>query len=350
MRLFSIYPFFMILLSLFLFACDVHEWPDETPEPPKPGHVSVELRLDFTSDRAELPDYKTIVVGATRAADLPSYETRYQVRVFRMGADSLFETVPCQTLSFSHAEIESLGYRMTLDLPEGDYRFMAWADFVEPGGKSDLFYDTEDFASIKLRGEHVGNNDFRDAFRGVLETGLYTSTDGGRQKLTVSMCRPLAKFRFVTTDVEEFKEYYLRSILQNAIPGKDELKDAIDMTKFRIVFLYDGFMPSTYNMHTDRPVDVRTGVSFPSVLTDIKDGEAIMGFDYVIVGEGDAGVSVTVACHDENGKRLSGIDGIKVPLQRGRLTTVRGNFLTTRSSGNVQIDSSFDGKFDIEIK
>ena len=120
MRLFSIYPFFMILLSLFLFACDVHEWPDETPEPPKPGHVSVELRLDFTSDRAELPDYKTIVVGATRAADLPSYETRYQVRVFRMGADSLFETVPCQTLSFSHAEIESLGYRMTLDVPEGD--------------------------------------------------------------------------------------------------------------------------------------------------------------------------------------------------------------------------------------
>ena len=98
MRLFSIYPFFMILLSLFLFACDVHEWPDETPEPPKPGHVSVELRLDFTLDRAELPDYKTIVVGATRAADLPSYETRYQVRVFRMGADSLLETVPCQTL------------------------------------------------------------------------------------------------------------------------------------------------------------------------------------------------------------------------------------------------------------
>ena len=111
-----------------------------------------------------------------------------------------------------------------------------------------------------------------------------------------------------------------------------------------------GLDPYVGYMHTDRPVDVRTGVSFPSVLTDIKDGEAIMGFDYVIVGEGDAGVSVTVACHDENGKRLSGIDGIKVPLQRGRLTTVRGNFLTTRSSGNVQIDSSFDGKFDIEIK
>ena len=142
----------------------VHEWPDETPEPPKPGHVSVELRLDFTSDRAELPDYKTIVVGATRAADLPSYETRYQVRVFRMGADSLFETVPCQTLSFSHAEIESLGYRMTLDLPEGDYRFMAWADFVSQAARANLFYDTEDFASIELRGEHVGTMIFEMLF------------------------------------------------------------------------------------------------------------------------------------------------------------------------------------------
>ena len=48
MRLFSIYPFFMILLSLFLFACDVHEWPDETSEPPKPDHLSVVLRLVFS--------------------------------------------------------------------------------------------------------------------------------------------------------------------------------------------------------------------------------------------------------------------------------------------------------------
>ena len=62
-----------------------------------------------------------------------------------------------------------------------------------------------------------------------------------------------ARIEDAHADVEEFKEYYLRSILQNATPGKDELKDAIDMTKFRIVFLYDGFMPSTYNMHTDRP-------------------------------------------------------------------------------------------------
>lgn len=50
-----------------------------------------------------------------------------------------------------------------------------------------------------------------------------------------------------------------------------------------------------------------------------------------------------------NGKRLSGID-VHGAAPKRRLTTVRGNFLTTRSSGNVQIDSSFDGKFDIEIK
>lgn len=47
MRLFSIYPFFMILLSLFLFACDVHEWPDETSEPPKPDHVIGRASVGF---------------------------------------------------------------------------------------------------------------------------------------------------------------------------------------------------------------------------------------------------------------------------------------------------------------
>ena len=103
-------------------------------------------------------------------------------------------------------------------------------------------------------------------------------------------------------------------------------------------------------MHTDRPVDVRTGVSFPSVLTDIKDGEAIMGFDYVIVGEGDAGVSLTEACHEENRKRHTRNNGNKQPLQTRTLPTQTPTNPPTRSSGNVQIDSSFDGKFDIEIK
>ena len=346
-------PFVAMLLALFLTACDVHEWPEEVSRPPvPPGHVSLDLRLNFAFDRAELPDYRTITVGATRAA-APSYETRYQVRIFRMGADSLFETSPCERLSFGHAELEKLGYHTSLRLEEGRYRLMAWTDFTEAGSQEDLFYDTADFASIALRGEsHAANNDYRDAFRGVLETDL--RVEEGNQSvhdtLTIEMRRPLAKFRFITTDVEEFKDYYLRSILQSASPDPDALKDAIDMTKFRVVFSYGGFMPYIYNMYTDRPVDVRTGVSFPSVLTDIEDGEATMGFDYVMVGEGDSGVSLSVAFYDEDGKRLSGINGIQVPLQRGKLTTVRGKFLTASSSGNVQIDPSFDGEFDIEIQ
>lgn len=350
MRAVALYPFWVILLALFLPACDVHEWPEEEPEPPMPGEVKFDLQLDFAFDRAELPDYKTIVIGTTRAADLSSYKARYQIRIFRMGTDSLFETTPCQTLSFNHAVAEALGYRNTLRLPEGRYRFMAWTDFSE--NMDDHFYGTADFASIALQGEeHAGNNDFRDAFRGTLEADIRVAADSSARKtLTVDMRRPLAKFRFVTTDVEEFKSDYLRSQQQNGATKAGESEDVIDMTKFSVRFSYEGFMPSVYNMYTDRPVDVKTGVSFPSVLTDIKDGEATMGFDYVMVGEGDAGVSVAVALYDEDGTRLSGVDNIRVPLRRGKLTTVRGNFLTARSSGNVQIDPSFDGKFDIEIK
>ena len=338
-----------LLFALFLPACDVHEFPEEVIPPPEPGEVDFELQLDFAYGRADLPDYKTIVIGSTRAGDLPSYMARYQVRVFKMGADSLFESTPCRVMEFNHAIDEALGYRKSLRLTEGRYRFMAWTDFSR--SMDDSFYSTADFSSIALLGdEHVGNNDFRDAFRGVLEADLRADSLSSGKVLRIDMRRPLAKFRFETIDVEQFKSDYLRSQKQDGATKAGEPEEAIDMTKFSVRFTYEGFMPAVYNMYTDRPVDVKTGVSFPSVLTDIKDGEATMGFDYVMVGEGDSGVSLSVAFYDEDGKRLSGINGIQVPLQRGKLTTVRGNFLTASSSGNVQIDPSFDGEFDIEIK
>lgn len=349
MRLFNLYLFVALLFSLLIPACDVHEFPEEEPLPPAPGEVSFDLQLDFAFDRAELPHYKTIAIGSTRAADLPSYNARYQIRVFRMGADSLFEATPCETIEFNHVIAEALDYRKSLRLKEGRYRFMAWTDFSE--NMDDCFYSTTDFSSIALLGdEHVANNDFRDAFRGVVETDLRFDASSGRV-IKIDMLRPLAKFRFETIDIEQFKSDYLRSQQQSGTSKKAiEREEDIDMTKFSVRFSYVGFMPSVYNMYTDRPVDVKTGVSFPSVLTDIKDGEATMGFDYVMVGDGDAGVSMAVAIFDKDGKCLSGVDNIQVPLQRGKLTVVRGNFLTSRSSGNVQIDPSFDGEFDIEIR
>lgn len=353
MRLLDRIPFLVIFFTFFLSACGKHEWSEEMPQPPTPSdYVPIDLQLNFAFDRAELPDYRTITVEAARAS-VPLYEIRYQVRIYRMGADSFFETLPCETFSFSHAEVNELGYQTLIKLREGRYRFMVWADFIEAGSKVDLFYDTADFASIALRREtYIANSDYRDAFRGVLEADLQVKDNGAseHETLIIDMRRPLAKFRFIATDVEEFKDYYLRSILQSALLDLDKLKDEIDMTKFRVVFSYSGFMPYIYNMYTDRPVDVRTGVSFSSTLTDIKDGEAMMGFDYIMVGNGDAGVSLSAVIYDEKGKQLSGINNIEVPLQRGKLTTVRGNFLTSRSSGNIQIDSSFDGEFDIEIK
>ena len=46
---------------------------------------------------------------------------------------------------------------------------------------------------------------------------------------------------------------------------------------------------------------------------------------------------------------MAGVSGIEVPLRRGLLTAVRGKFLTARSSGDVSIDPSFDGEFNLQI-
>ena len=47
---------------------------------------------------------------------------------------------------------------------------------------------------------------------------------------------------------------------------------------------------------------------------------------------------------------LSSTDPIDVPLERSKLTIVRGPFLTTQASGGVGIDPGFDGEWNYEIK
>ena len=165
------------------------------------------------------------------------------------------------------------------------------------------------------------------------------------QTLHLEMERPVAKYRFIATDLKEFTELRLKDTdgdLNAAVPP-------IDLTQYKVVVSYDGFLPSIFNLTTDRPVDAITGISFSAPLTQLTDEEVEMAFDYVLVGPQEGGVNLSLTIYDEAGKLVSAVPSMVVPLQRGQLTTVRGKFLTSRSEGDVSIDPSFEGEFNLQI-
>ena len=118
---------------------------------------------------------------------------------------------------------------------------------------------------------------------------------------------------------------------------------SIDLEKYRVVIYYVGFMPDTYSLFTDKPVDSSTGVFFETGLTQISDTEASLGFDYVFVNGQSSAVTVQIGIYGPGGGRVALTDPIEVPISRSTHTIMRGGYLLSEASGGISLNPDFDG-------
>lgn len=338
-------------LLLSAASCAVHEWPSAAPS-------DVILNLDFAT---EMPQYMVLDAQDTRASrDGRDYELRYTVEAYRRLGDGTWGETPHVRRTFVKSDITDLNASFRTSLDEGSYRLVVWTDFVEKGTTADLFYGTESFRRIGLIGEHEGNNDFRDAFRGEGEVTVHRMGSEHVTEVTVPMERPLAKFEFVTTDLQEFITKTIEAMLRKEAEAADTKGDdgdtkgdtktpIVDLNKYRVVFFYSGYMPNTYNALDDKPCDAATGVRFSSTITAIDSHNARLGFDYVLVNGDASSVMVTVGLYDEEGTQLSMSRQIQVPIMRSMLTVVKGSFLMQNTGGGVSVNPAFEGDFNIVL-
>ena len=360
---------------LCITSCAVHEWPEPTP-------ADVIVNLDFDT---QMPQYKVLNEEGTRAShDGRDYDIRYAIAAYRLLQDGSYAEEPFLLKVFSKDEIEELNASFRFSIDEGSYRFYVWTDFVLAGTRSDYFYNTTSFRRISLQGTHEGNNDFRDAFSGSAD--LQVIRRGSKETpstVTVQMRRPLAKFEFITTDLQEFITKTIEAMIrkeeaeaaakagetkseggdnpEDITPTESDTKTdgdtktgdtktpVVDLEKYKVVFFYSGYMPNAYNMMEGKPCDSATGVKFSSAISTIDNHDARLGFDYVFVNGEESSVMVTVALYDEEGTQLSISRQIEVPIKRSMLTTVRGSFLMQNTGGGVAIDPGFDDEFNIYI-
>ncbi len=350
----------LVLLAALHTSCDIHEYPhigDQT---------AVVLNLNFDT---VMPIYKEVSYakdGTQRVRannNAAAYDTRHIVSVHRLLADGSYDRDADTIVRFTCDPVDSLNCSRVLTLREGDYKFFVWTDFVSEGTSSDLYYDASDFTEIALRDQasYIGNCDYRDAYRGE-QTGTITvqknEIDIPVNEITVEMERPLAKFQFISTDYEEFVRLQVEEARKRAgLPGAPEAGESesteqqtVNIDDYKVVFHYMEFMPCSFNMFTNKPADSWVGVQFEGLLRPENEQEVSMGFDYVFVNGKEAGVAVMVEVYNKAGEKVSSSPTINVPLIRGHLTIVRGEFLTSMSNGGVVIDPGFDGEYNIEIK
>lgn len=369
-----------LLLSLALADCDVHEFPDiEEPAPPVPEEPVLELQI--TLDAPDWPELTTVEWAADgRGSRSPQPRTgsradahmmRFSVNIYDDYTDS---RLPSRNLKSAHtwctdvpAQLADVAERITLDLQPGEYIAVAWIDYVDAANPdADLYYDTSDMASISILGDdHPGNSHYREAFRGA--TRFIVDADGHAvdtesrapvEVIPLVAERPMARYEFVTTDLDEFIKNNVAPMLEAAAGdaagapnGAPSASAGPNLDDYTVHIRYASYMPSTYNCHTNRPVDARTGVSYYGRIVRKTDKEATLGFDHVFVNGTETTVQVALDVYSAaTGSLLASTDMMTVPLKRNHHTYIKGKFLTTKASGGAGINPDFDGQFNIFIE
>lgn len=340
----------IFLASLFMMTSCVHQYPQPTE-----AEFVLDLIFDEGIPQGPVHDLTTKVSG-----NKDHYDIRYVVEAYRELSKGVYSEDPYAEFVFTKDDVSEFDHSLSLWIMEGSYRFSIWADYVDAGSDDNKFYNADDHGYIKLLGKeenlpHYGNTDFRDAFFGTVDAEVVRyGRDHSPSSATLEMQRPMSKVVFIATDLDLWKtKVFLNMKEMNAQAGIQDntvkSPDDINLDDYVVTIHYPQYMPSAFSIATDRTVWSETNVSFNSRLRQLNADEASMGFDYVFANADDAKVIMSVSLSDIDGNVISRSNDITVPLERGKVTTVRGTFLTDDADGGVSIDPDFDGEFNIMI-
>ena len=316
----------MVMTAVGSTSCNVHEWPEEE-------HVesqALTLRLEFNT---EMPEF---VYEYTRAGEVPT-TANYIVRAYSV-VDGNLKRDNFREFAFTRTLSEGYDCETVVDLLPGDYRIMVWTDLGT--GDGSLYYDSQDFADIHVTEPYTGNTDARDAFRGYLDVTVPSVAGETPLSGVVEMSRPLAKYEFVSTGMQDF--------ITRELTRKGARDQKLNLDDYYVVVSYPQFMPSAFNMFTDRPANSLSGVQFRSELSPYGNDEILLGFDYVFVGATEGSVTVRLSVYSKSdGVLVASTPNVSVPLRRSFDTIVKGEFLLSTTSDGVGIDPGYDGEFNI---
>lgn len=350
-------------------SCDVHEWPETDF-----STTDFALHLQFDTD---LPLYQEIYYsrGDLSALDQDSrtsiydHDIRHIIEVYPAGNGSKSRATASPVCSFVYNESSVVNFDRTYNvkLPEGDWDIYVFTDFVDAGSQNDKYYKTSDFSAIIYpdRGSYSGSNECRQVFRGMTSVHVehpYRFLEDEtlpNYEATVEMRRPMARYEFISTDMDEFIKLLpnissrYRESRGNDDPaaesdGSRSLSRA-DIEEFKVVFRYTAYMPSQYNVFSDKPTDSWTGMTYESRMDIVDDGISL-GFDYLFVNGSEAIANVACEVYNGDGEKIASTPSIEVPVLRSKNTIVKGEFLSSSSSGGVTIQPGFDGDYNIEIQ
>ncbi|MBQ5736473.1 MAG: hypothetical protein IIV52_02035, partial [Alistipes sp.] len=268
------------------------------------------------------------------------YSLRYILEVYRVTESGvLYDT--CQRF-VETSDGTSMVFPVRL-APGYDYRIVAWADIIEQNAvdpKADRCYKTTDGLDAVeiIDGMWKPMDETRDAYTGLLRISDFgngnTSTN-----YNITLQRPFAKIRVVATDIADIRKVGLE-------PTKAEMSYSENM------YLKFNAVADTENNETDRSYAAeRKNVEYTYVQEYYeaysKDAAEFTLFtDYIFVPESRTAKFTLNVYADANKSMLIKGNNFNTDIfvERNKLTTIKGDVLTTGGNIKVTVDNDLGVK------
>lgn len=334
------------LAVLTMTGCDktVLEFPENGGIDPTLVNVNLTLAID-----PKIEPYEPSKRSKALAADL--HDVRWIVEVFRdeIGGELVEQRVlSCEQAVDGHHTI-----RTSLALHAARYQIVAWMDYVDNGSTADKYYNVNSLSSISVpeAGNYIGDEDHKDTYVAQQEIDLKNYRDRWNETVdaTVTLQRPMAKIEFITTDIDKFLDNLAAQRMKTGSIAENLFTRNPDLSTIQVQVEYAGYFPSGFNAYTNKPNDARTDMSFGCFMRPLSDKEAHLAGDYIFVNGSESAVTVNLTLRDGEGNLLNRVEGINVPIVRGKLTVIRDEFLTRSYAPGIGIDPGFDGEINVII-
>ncbi|MBO5895585.1 MAG: hypothetical protein J6Q33_07340 [Alistipes sp.] len=300
----------------------------------KNGEAAVTISVALPEEGATRAGGSDSAVGAIGNIDLVNdYDIRYILEVYDKNDDL------AKRIEQFEAESTQTSFALRL-VPGRHYRFVVWADFVLQGSEDALHYNAENLTCVSLiegsESYYSPMDETRDAYTGIYDT----EKEGDREvfdsssNIAITLTRPFAKLRVVTTDMNEIYSDLVRATVSYTSPLYNTF-DALNATA----------MGDDTNV--TKVVDFST-MTYANEPTD--DGKQTLFADYLFGAEDDR-VMFTLDVEDATGLDIPTVTfNTNIPVQRNYLTTVAGPILTDSNNITVTIEQGFAGYHDVFVK
>lgn len=280
-------------------------------------------------------------------ADWAKYDVRYILEVYDENDNGTGEPIYLERLVNCLDKYAPTNFTLRL-VPERTYKFVLFADFVadgnhtkvEPADKlaiADWYYDTTDLRNITIKSDADGfnaMNEARDAY--FASKNLEISANGGLNQ-TITLTRPFAKLRVITTDLDYIAGYSAPAFVEvtyhtekviksfNAVNG---MLSTEELTGKELTHTFEVKKAEPYNEGYDALTTNQT-----------------LFADYIFAKEGEqTTVNFTMAVYEDAAKTrlIKTTDfNTQIPVQRNHLTTIIGDILTNEANIEIKIDDNF---------